>query len=102
MRDPDILRGTYEDILYRDSITRWKIRDVDTFINLARFLLTNIGSEVSYRSLATTLGVKSITTVRGYIRNLANTYLIFEVYRYDPSLKKQYGSGKKSMLSIPA
>lgn len=95
MRDPEILRGTYEDILYRDCITRWKIRDFPGFIHLARFLLTNIGNEVSYRSLATTLGIKSVTTVREYIQNLASTYLIFEVYRYDPSLKKQYGSGKK-------
>lgn len=93
--DPDILKGIYEDILYRDSIVRWNIRDTSAFINLARYLLTNIGSEVSYRSLATTLQIKSPGTVREYIRFLADTYLFFEVYRYDPSLKKQHGSGKK-------
>lgn len=34
-------------------------------------------------------------TVRDYIHILADTHLITEVHRYDPSLKKQYGNGKK-------
>ena len=34
-------------------------------------------------------------TVRDYIHILADTHLITEVHRYDPSLKKQYGTGKK-------
>lgn len=93
--DTDHIRSIYEEILYRDCIARWNIRDVAGFIRLAGFLLTNIGTEVHYRSLASLLGMKSPMTVRDYIQILADTHLIIAVHRYDPSLKKQYGTGKK-------
>lgn len=95
MWDTDHIRSIYEEILYRDCIARWNIRDVSGFIRLAGFLLTNIGTKVHYRSLASMLGMKSPMTVRDYIHILADTHLITEVHRYDPSLKKQYGTGKK-------
>lgn len=95
MWDTDHIRSIYEEILYRDCIARWNIRDVAGFIRLAQFLLTNIGTEVHYRSLATILGMKSPMTVRDYIHILADTHLVTEVLRYDPSLKKRYGTGKK-------
>lgn len=95
MWDTEHTRSIYETILYQDCIARWNIRDVNGFIRLAQFLLTNIGTEVHYRSLASLLGMKSPMTVRDYIHILTDTHLITEVHRYDPSLKKQYGTGKK-------
>ena len=95
MWDSEYIRSIYEEILYRDCIARLNIRDVAGFIRLAQFLLTNIGTEVHYRYLASLPGMKSPMTVRDYIHILADTHLITEVHRYDPSLKKQYGTGKK-------
>jgi len=95
MWDTDHIRSIYEEILYRDCIARRSIRDVAGFIRLTQFLLTNIGNEVHYRSLASMLGMKSPMTVRDYIHILADSHLITEVHRYDPSLKKLYGTGKK-------
>ncbi|HMB65808.1 MAG TPA: DUF4143 domain-containing protein, partial [Patescibacteria group bacterium] len=52
-------------------------------------------NETSYNSLKNTLGFKSVTSVKNYIEYLKESYLIFPIYKYDYSLKKQYTSDKK-------
>jgi len=94
-RSREFLQRTYDDILFRDIITRFGIREVKAFKQLVHYLFTNLANEASYRSLKTTLGLKSPMSVRSYIGFLEEAYLIFEVFRYDRSLKKQYASPKK-------
>jgi len=93
--DPEYLKRIYEDVLYRDLIVRFGIKNIKGFKNLAQYLFTNFTKETNYNSLAGLLGFNSTTSVRDYISFLSESYLVFEIYKYDFSLKKQYTSNKK-------
>jgi len=94
-QDTEFLKRTYDDILFRDVITRFGIREVKAFKQLAHYIFSNFTDEVSYNSLKNMLGFKSAMSVRSYISYLEESYLVFEVYKYDYSLKKQHVSNKK-------
>ena len=94
--DREFLHTVYESIIYKDIIVRNKIREVKAFRELCNFSLSNIGKEVSYCSLAATLGFKSHTSVKNNIGFMQEAYLIFELLKYDFSLKKQYVANKKA------
>lgn len=93
--DPEFLQRIYEDILYRDLIVRFGIKNIKGFKNLVSYLFTNFTKETNYNSLAGILGFSSTTSVRDYISFLSECYMVFELYRYDFSLKKQFQSNKK-------
>jgi len=93
--DPEYLKRIWDDILYRDIVSRFGIREVKGFRQLARYLATNTANPATYNALKNTLGFKSVVSVRDYVGFLEQAYLIIEIFRYDPSLKKQYVSDKK-------
>ncbi len=93
--DREFLHRVYEDIIYRDLIVRFGIKNIKGFKNLVQYLFTNFTKELNYNSLAGILGFSSTTSVRDYISFLSESYLLFELYRYDHSLKKQYQTDKK-------
>ena len=86
--DPEFLQRIYEDVIYRDLIVRFGIKNILGFKNLVLYLFTNFTKETNYNSLAGILGFNSTTSVRDYISYLSDSYMIFELYRYDYSLKK--------------
>lgn len=94
-QDREFLQRTYDDILFRDIITRFGIREVKAFKQLVQYLFANLASETSYQALKKTLGFKSPMSVRSYIGFVEESYLLFECFRYDPSLKKQFANPKK-------
>ena len=93
--DPEYLKRIYDDILYRDIVSRFGIREVKGFRQLAHYLVTNTANPATYNALKKTLGFKSVVSVRDYVGFLEQAYLIIEVFRHDFSLKKQYVSDKK-------
>ena len=93
--DPEYLKRIYDDILFRDIISRFGIREVKGFRQLAHYLVTNTANPATYNALRNTLGFKSVASVRDYVGFLEEAYLIFEIFRYDFSLKKQYVNEKK-------
>lgn len=93
--DPEYLKRTYDDILYRDIISRFGIREVKGFRQLAHYLFTNMANAQTYNSLKNTLGFKSVVSVRDYVGFLEEAYLVFEIFRYDFSLKLQHVHEKK-------
>lgn len=93
--DTEFLQRIYEDVIYRDLIVRFGIKNIIGFKNLVQYLFTNFTRETNYNSLTRILGFSSTTSVRDYISYLSEGYMIYELYRYDNSLKKQYQSNKK-------
>jgi predicted AAA+ superfamily ATPase len=93
--DPEYLKRIYDDILYRDIVSRFGIREVKGFRQLAHYLVTNTANPATYNALKNILGFKSVVSVRDYVGFLEQAYLIIEVFRHDYSLKKQYVSDKK-------
>ncbi|MDA3924038.1 MAG: ATP-binding protein [Kiritimatiellae bacterium] len=91
----DLLQQTYEDILFRDIISRYGVRDVKGFQTLAHYLFTNFTSEMNYMRLQKVLQFSNHASVRKFTGYLEQSYLVSEIKRFDYSLKKQHVSGKK-------
>lgn len=91
----ETLQNIYDNILYRDVIIRYKVQEIKILRLISNFLMTNIAKVFSYESIAKMVQVRSTTTVKNYTFFLESVFLLFEVYKYDYSLKKQFVSNKK-------
>ena len=90
-----ILQELFNDVITRDVIIRYDLRDAKIITNLAIFLITNIGREFSYNKLKKQFGFGSVNTVISYISYLEDCYLLFTVPKFDYSYKKQLVNPKK-------
>jgi predicted AAA+ superfamily ATPase len=90
-----LLKRVYEDILYRDIVARYDIKQVKALRELGLYFLSNIGSLFSYNNLKNTLGVRSMNTVKSYSDFLENSFLIFLTSKFSYSLKQQLVANKK-------
>ncbi|MEI6141901.1 MAG: ATP-binding protein [Mariniphaga sp.] len=95
VNEPEVLKRVYDDIIYRDLIVRFAIRNVNGFKNLSQYIFTNFTSETRYLTLAKLLGFNSPTSIKDYLNILSEGYLIFKLTKYDFSLKRQYDSNRK-------
>lgn len=91
----DYLHSLYESILYRDLITRYKLTDERVMKELAYYLASQSGKEITYNGLRKLLGIASVNTISNYCSYLENTYLCFFINRFSFSLKKQIHYAKK-------
>jgi len=94
-KDTTLLKRVYEDILYRDIVARYGIKQVKPLRELGLYLLSNIGGTFSYNNLKKVLGLGSMNTIKSYADFMENSYLIFLVSKFSYSLKKQFVSLKK-------
>jgi predicted AAA+ superfamily ATPase len=90
-----ILVGIYEDIITKDILLQHHISKNVEFKNLARYLITNSGTEISYSKMGEMLNIGHVSTVSNWTSYLENAFLFFKVDRFDFKLKKQYLSNKK-------
>ena len=88
-------RGLYEDVLYRDIASRYRLEAVRALKELAFYLMSNPARLVSYNKLKAQLQLGSVNTVKNYIEYLENSWLIFTVNVHDPSVKRQQIAPKK-------
>ncbi|MCL4430661.1 MAG: ATP-binding protein, partial [Chloroflexi bacterium] len=72
----------FDSVIYKDIIKRYNVRKGPDIERLAIYLLSNLASEFSYRSLAEAVGIKSSITTQKYCGFLEEAFLIFSVTRY--------------------
>ena len=89
------LKQLYESILYKDVLVRNKLTNEKEMLQLVYYLASNVAKQSTNQSLAKTIGVKNPTTVKNYIEFIENTYLIFQISKFDFSLKSQLLNPKK-------
>jgi predicted AAA+ superfamily ATPase len=92
----DYLKSLYESILYRDVLVRNKLVNEKELLLLVNYLASNVSKLSSYNSLAKVANVKNASTIRNYLSFLEDTYLIFQVSKFDYSLNKQIQNPKKT------
>src|SRR3990167_1822960 len=90
-----ILTTLYENIIYKDIIVRYEIHAVRALRELALYLMSNIGTLISYTKLKNSLNLGSVNTVKNYLYYLENSYLIFTVDSYAYSILQRTISQKK-------
>ena len=76
-------------------LTRNRLPNEKDKQELVFYLASNATKRVTYSSLGKIIGLQHPDTVKKYLEYIQQTYLIFQLYKYDPSVKKQMLSPKK-------
>ena len=88
-KNPLVLQNVYENILYKDVIVRYEVKEVKAIRELTLDLLSNIATPLSYTKMKNKLNLGSVNTVKKYIHYLESAYLIFTLDRFSFSVSQQ-------------
>ena len=91
----DILIQLFNDLVYRDIVVRYQLRNANIVRDLGVYLASNVGKEFSYNKLANTFELGSANTLKSYISYFCDAYLFFIIPRFSYSLKQQAKNQKK-------
>ena len=72
--EQEVLKRIFDDIVYRDLIVRFGIRNVVGFKNMTQYIFTNFTSKTGYLALAKLLGFNSATSIKEYLNILCEGY----------------------------
>ncbi len=90
-----ILKSIVGDIITKDIIKRYRVKNVKVIESLAKYLISNFGNEISFNKLKNIFTIKKVETIKNYVGYFENAYLIFVVERFSPKLKLQIIAPKK-------
>ena len=97
------LNEVFETLIVRDIQQKYKIKNLPLLDMLNDFLVDNISSEISARSLANTLTSKGSKvddkTVSSYIKYLCASFAFYKIRRYDIKGTKYLASQDKYYLA---
>ena len=83
----NVIKGIYNTVFMKDVIERNKLVDGSLLEKILKFLMSNIGSQISSKKIAdylTSQGTKiTHNTVLNYLQMLENAYIIYKAPRYD-------------------
>lgn len=88
-KDTDLLDQYFKDILYRDLIAKYSLKNIRELKEICLHLFSNVGAIFSYANLKSMVSAKSVNTVKNYLEILENVFLFFKVPLFDYSVKKQ-------------
>ena len=94
-KQKEYLQQLFKDIIYRDIIVRYGIRNANSMIEIALFLISNTAKEYSLNSIKNAFGVGSTNSVANYVQWLEDAYILFSIPRFSPSLKSRSVNPKK-------
>lgn len=92
-----LLQQYFEDIIHKDIIDRYSIRNVKQLIEIARYLISTAGSKVSVNKLSKVFGI-SKDTISMYISYMIDAYLLHEVTFFSYSAKIKHDVTKLPKL----
>src|SRR3989344_15922 len=90
-----IVSELYENILYRDIISKFNKNLSKPIKEISLYLISNISSDISLRTLSSFSGIKNIATVKKILDAFENAFLYFTLNKFDYSIKKQIQNPKK-------
>ena len=93
--DTELINSYFQDILYRDIISRYRITQVNEIKQIGLYFASNIGKLFSYSTLQQISGVKSLSSIKDYLYYYEQSYLFFYLRKFDYSVKKQIMNPKK-------
>jgi len=93
--DERILSDLFEDILLRDIIIRYGIRDIKGLQRLALWLISNISNLVTATGVKQVAGISATSTIMEYFSHLESSYLFHFVPRFSYSVRSRMISPRK-------
>ncbi|MHA1107324.1 MAG: ATP-binding protein [Promethearchaeota archaeon] len=88
------LEEYFENIILKDIVERYNIRNTKLIKDLGIYLLSNATNLISHGSLSKVFDV-SINTIKEYISFLESAYLFFRLNKFSYSYKKQFKTSSK-------
>ena len=89
-----LLKQYYFDIIQKDIVMRYDVRQKDILEKMGIYLITNLAKSVSIESLKNTFNL-SFEAASGYLDYFEEAFLIYEVPQFSYSLKTQQQAQKK-------
>lgn len=89
------LSSLYESIIFRDVMTRNGLTNEKEIQELVFYLASNATKRITYSSLGKLIGIRHAETIKNYLEYIQQTYMIFQLLKYAPSVKTQMLSPKK-------
>lgn len=94
-----LLRQYFEDIIHKDIVDRYSIRNAKQLIEIARYLVSTAGSKVSVNKLSKVFGI-SKDTISAYVGYMIDAYLLHEVTFFSYSAKIKHDVTKLPKLYV--
>ncbi len=94
LQKKQVLQELFQDILLKDIVARYQLRDAQQLQALALDLISNIAKPFSYHKLAQAYHL-AVNTVISYIAYLQDSYLLFTLPFFSHSPRKQAVNPKK-------
>lgn len=95
----EYLKTVYSTIVFRDVVSRYKLRNTFFLEKLIQFLAENIGNLFSAKNISDFLksqhSTVSVNQIQSYTEYLSNAFLIHRVERYDLIGKRVFEIGEK-------
>ena len=96
--DPSYFSDLINNILYKDIVSLYQIRNPDLLKDLLLLVADRVGSQTTYAKLASILTLKN-DTVKEYMYYLKNTLLVDELPRYSHSRSHRIYGPKKFYIT---
>lgn len=94
-KQSQILTRLFDDILFRDIVVRYGIKDSRSLRILAVYLMSNCGNLITGSKLSAQLGLKTTATILEYLSFFEQSYLFSFIPKFDFSPKAQSVNPKK-------
>ena len=78
--DPEYIKQLVDDIIYKDIISRHKIKDETAVRDFFRILMERAGKQLTLNKISKILGM-SVDTARRFLNYFSSTYIIYTVER---------------------
>ena len=92
---PSYISSLYESIIFRDVMARNGLTNEKEMKEMVFYLASNATKRITYTSLGKIIGIRHAETVKNYLEYIQQTYLIFQLMKYSPSVKVQMLNPKK-------
>ena len=89
------LSSLYDSIIFRDVMARNGLTNEKEMQELVFYLASNATKRITYTSLGKIVGIRHSETVKNYLEYIEQTYMIFQLMKYSPSVKVQMLNPKK-------
>lgn len=93
--DEEQLVSLFDDVLIRDVVTRYGIKDIRSLHRLASYLISNIGNRITATKLKQPLSIGSTSTVLTWFSHLELSYLVSFLPMFSHSTKAQLINPRK-------
>ncbi|MDZ4204206.1 MAG: ATP-binding protein [Bacteroidales bacterium] len=93
--DHEQLVTLFEDVLIRDIVIRYGIKDVKSLHRIASYLISNIGNRITATKLKQPLSIGATSTVLSWFSHLELSYLLSFLPMFSYSVKAQLINPRK-------